>query len=141
MGWSSTCSNVTRFSSVCQNQKSKKRFPLGRGVGFPHPRKKSRCFHLHQPDIWGLKKGIHQSLYILLLKTIPFLVQQNVGLVPGACWKATLYVHSAVWYLAHMYNTCLHNEMGPQKKGSPSRELKRTDLVPSSQFPDRNIKC
>jgi hypothetical protein len=36
----------------------------------------------HQPDIWGLTKGMLQSIYILLLKTIPFLVQQNVGLVP-----------------------------------------------------------
>jgi hypothetical protein len=35
----------------------------------------------HQPDIWGLTKGILQSIYILLLETIPFLVQQNVGLV------------------------------------------------------------
>jgi hypothetical protein len=38
---------------------------------------------LHQPDIWGLTKGMLYSIYILLLKTIPFLVQQNVGLVPG----------------------------------------------------------
>ena len=29
----------------------------------------------------GLTKGMFQKLYILLLKTIPFLVQQNVGLV------------------------------------------------------------
>ena len=37
--------------------------------------------HQHQPDIWGLTKGMLQRLYILLLNTIPFLVQQNVGLV------------------------------------------------------------
>ena len=37
----------------------------------------------HQPDIWGLTKGMLQSIYILILKTIPFLVQQNVGLVLG----------------------------------------------------------
>jgi hypothetical protein len=35
----------------------------------------------HQPDIWGLTKSMLQGIYILLLKTIPFLVQQNVGLV------------------------------------------------------------
>ena len=39
------------------------------------------CFAA-QPDIWGLTKGMLQSINILLLKTIPFLVQQNVGLVP-----------------------------------------------------------
>jgi hypothetical protein len=35
----------------------------------------------HQPDIWGLTQGMLQSLYILLLKNIPFLVKQNIGLV------------------------------------------------------------
>jgi hypothetical protein len=40
----------------------------------------------HQPDIWGLTKGMLQSINVLLLKTIPFFVQQNVGLVqaPGS---------------------------------------------------------
>ena len=41
----------------------------------------------HQPDIWGLTKGMLQKLqrlYILVLKTIPLLVQQNVGLVRAA---------------------------------------------------------
>jgi hypothetical protein len=36
---------------------------------------------IHQPDIWGLTTGMLQTIDILLLKTIPFLVQQNVGLV------------------------------------------------------------
>jgi len=39
--------------------------------------------HRHQPDIWGLTKGMLQKLYFLFLKTISFLVQQNVGLVRG----------------------------------------------------------
>jgi hypothetical protein len=38
----------------------------------------------HQPDIWGLTKGMASKyIYFIILKTIPFLVQQNVGLVPG----------------------------------------------------------
>jgi hypothetical protein len=42
----------------------------------------------HQPDIWGLTKGMLKRLYILLLETIPFLVQQNVGLVPEKALSA-----------------------------------------------------
>jgi len=38
--------------------------------------------HRHQPDIWGLSKGMLQRLIFSSTQTIPFLVQQNVGLVP-----------------------------------------------------------
>jgi hypothetical protein len=42
----------------------------------------------HQPDIWGLTKSMIQKLYILhyifYYKTIPCLIQQNVGLVHSA---------------------------------------------------------
>ena len=47
----------------------------------------------HQPDIWGLTKGMFQSLYILLLKIIPFLVQQNVGLVPAKLQHSGTYFY------------------------------------------------
>ena len=37
---------------------------------------------LHQTDIWGLTKSMLQKQIVLLLKSIPCLVKQNVGLVP-----------------------------------------------------------
>jgi hypothetical protein len=33
---------------------------------------RSLAWRLHQPDIWGLTKGMLQSIDILLFKTIPF---------------------------------------------------------------------
>jgi hypothetical protein len=42
----------------------------------------------------GLTKGMLQRQYILLVKTIPFLVQQNVGLVPGHGYgRMVQYIH------------------------------------------------
>ena len=35
----------------------------------------------HQPDIWGLTKGMLQKIYFTLVKNILCLLQQNVGLV------------------------------------------------------------
>ena len=56
---------------------------IDRAQKMPEPKNNN---HRHQPDICGLTKSMLQSVYILLLKTIPFLVQQNVGLV-GAVYK------------------------------------------------------
>ena len=37
---------------------------------------------LHQTDIWGLTKSMLQKQIVLIVKSIPCLVKQNVGLVP-----------------------------------------------------------
>jgi hypothetical protein len=50
---------------------------------------------LHQPDIWGLTKGMLHGLNILLIKYIPCLVQQNVGLVRSGLVVVSLHKNLA----------------------------------------------
>jgi hypothetical protein len=83
------CYCMTRLFSI----------PHGSATESRRKERKKRGQPQHQPDIWGLTKGMLQTVYILLVKTIPFLVQQNVGLVQSKSPLSSSYDSMIIlWY-------------------------------------------